>query len=335
MAADPCLAYRIPRRPARKGKGLQRKVLVTGGAGFIGCHLVDRLLAAGDEVVVLDDLSSGRAANLSPKAQLVRGDVLDNALVGSLLGGVDCVFHLAARVSVQLCISDWTGAHRVNLGGTIAVLQAAHQAGNIPVVYASSAAVYGNRSGAECRESDLPMPISPYAADKLAGEHQARAMAEVNGLPSVGLRFFNVYGPGQDAASPYAGVISKFCANRMADRPHTIFGDGRQSRDFIYVADVVDGLLRARDLVGKMPRAEVFNLCTGIETTLLDLVHAIDRVAGRGTSDIEHAPARSGDIRTSRGCPQAAGARLGFTARTDICAGLGAFWAALGPGAGA
>ncbi|RDW11669.1 NAD-dependent dehydratase, partial [Paracoccus thiocyanatus] len=268
--------------------------MVTGGAGFIGSHLVDRLLADGNEVVVLDDLSSGQAANLAPAARLVRGDVRDADLLDLLMAGTGCVFHLAARVSVQLCIGDWVAAHGVNLGGTIAVLQAAHRAGNIPVVHASSAAVYGNRSGAACRETDLPLPISPYAADKLAGEHQARAMAEVHGLPSVGLRFFNVYGPRQDAASPYAGVISKFCANRRADRPHVIFGDGRQSRDFIYVGDVVEGLLRAGDLAGRQGGASIFNLCTGVETSLLELARAIDGLAGRGASAARHEPARSG-----------------------------------------
>ncbi|MFC3570347.1 NAD-dependent epimerase/dehydratase family protein [Paracoccus simplex] len=315
---------------------MHRKILVTGGAGFIGSHLVERLLAAGDEVIVLDDLSSGRRCNLPAGLRLVPGDVLDAELLGSLLVGVDCVIHLAARVSVQLCITDWMAAHRVNLGGTIAVLQAAQRAGNVPVVYASTAAVYGNRSGTDCRETDLPLPISPYAADKLACEHQARAMAEVHGLASVGLRFFNVYGPRQDAASPYAGVISKFCANRLADRPHLIFGDGLQSRDFIYVADVVDGLLRAADHVAGQGGAEVFNLCTGTETTLLELAAQIDRVAGRGTSAIDHAPARGGDIRASRGNPEAARARLGFTARIQVAEGLLQFWAAQAPkGAGA
>src|SRR5690606_8351521 len=161
-------------------------------------------------------------------------------------------------------------------------------------------------------------PISPYAADKLAGEHQARAMAEVHGLPSVGLRFFNVYGPRQDAASPYAGVISKFCANRRADRPHVIFGDGQQSRDFIYVGDVVEGLLRAGDLAGRQGGASIFNLCTGVETSLLELARAIDGLAGRGASAARHEPARSGDLRASRGGPPAARQGRGFVAGTDI-----------------
>lgn len=310
---------------------MQQKILVTGGAGFIGSHLVERLLAGGVEVIVLDDLSTGRAANLPRGVRLESGDVLDGGLLDRLLAGVDRVFHLAARVSVQLCISDWVAAHRVNLGGSIAVFQAARRAGGVPVVYASSAAVYGNRAGA-CAETDLPQPISPYGADKLGCEHQARAMAEVHGLASVGLRFFNVYGPRQDAASPYAGVISKFCANRRADRPHVIFGDGGQSRDFVYVADVVEALLRAGDAPG--PGARVFNICTGAGTTLLDLVAQLDRLAGRGAGAVQHAAARSGDIRESLGNPLAAREGLGFTAATGIAEGLAALWHQPGNGAG-
>lgn len=310
-------------------RDLGRKTLVTGGAGFIGTHLVHRLIASGDQVVVLDDLSSGRADHLDPRARLVRGDIADADLVASLLAGVDCVFHLAALVSVQACIGDWLAAHRVNLGSTIQLFQAARAAGNIPVVYASSAAVYGDAGPGICVETQPPVPISPYGADKLACEHQARAMAEIHGLPSVGLRFFNVYGPGQDAASPYAGVISRFAANRLAGRPHTVFGDGGQSRDFIHVRDVVEGLLRARDRTGTQPGAAVFNLCTGRRTTLLDLAAEIDRVAGRGSLPIAHAPARTGDIRFSCGDPEAARRGLGFVAATDIREGLGDLWSAL------
>lgn len=313
---------------------MQQRILVTGGAGFIGSHLVERLLAEGHDVTVLDDLSSGRRANLPPGARLIPGDVLDVALLPQMLAGVERVFHLAARVSVQLCISDWLAAHRVNLGGTMAVLHAAQRAGNVPVVYASSAAVYGNRSGAACVEDDLPLPISPYGADKLGSEHQARAMAEVHGLASVGLRFFNVYGPRQDAASPYAGVISKFCANRRADRPHVIFGDGGQSRDFVYVADVVEALLRAGEAAAQGGGAQVFNICTGAGTALLELVAQLDRLAGRGASPVEHAAPRCGDIRESLGCPLAAREGLGFTARTGIAEGLRALWDQPGNGAG-
>ena len=308
---------------------------MTGGAGFIGSHLVARLLAAGDRVTVLDDLSSGQAANLPPEVRLVQGCVLDTALLDSVLAGVDLVVHLAARVSVQLCITDWMAAHRINLGGTIAVLQAARRAGPVPVVYASSAAVYGNHDDSPCAETDVPRPISPYAADKLGCEHQARAMAEIHALPSVGLRFFNVYGPRQDPRSPYAGVISKFCANRLADDPHTVFGDGQQSRDFIYVADIVEGLIRARTHAESKGGAAVFNLCTGVETTLIGLAAEIDTVSGRAPLPITHAEPRAGDIRMSLGDPAEAARRLGFTAGTDIQTGLGHLWASLTDGQGA
>lgn len=306
------------------------RVLVTGGAGFIGLHLVHRLIAQGEEVIVLDDLSNSSRANLHPKAEFVGGDLLSVDL-DDLVRGVTSIFHLAARVSVQECISDWMGGHRINLGGTIAVLQAAQRAGNIPVIYASSAAIYGNRSGMACREDALPLPISPYAADKLACEHQASAMAEIHGLPSVGLRFFNVYGPGQEPGSPYAGVISKFCANRMAGRPHVIFGDGQQTRDFIYVADIVEGMLAARAHIQTRPEALVFNLCTGVETSLLDLARQIDRVAGDTETLIDHQPPRSGDIRSSLGSPDAARNEMGFTATTGIESGLAALWQSLKP----
>lgn len=310
---------------------MPQRILVTGGAGFIGSHLVRRLLTVGHQVTVLDDLSTGRAANLPDGALLEHGDLLDLPLLQRLTDGAQRVFHLAARVSVQLCISDWMAAHRVNLGGSIAVFQAAQRAGNVPVIYASSAAVYGNRAGS-CTETDLPQPISPYGADKLGSEHQARAMAEVHGLPSVGLRFFNVYGPGQDAASPYAGVISKFCANRRAGRGHELFGDGGQSRDFVYVADVVEGLLCAAQ--NPPQGAGVWNICTGAGTTLLELTAALDDLAGRGASPVSHAAARAGDIRESLGDPAAARAALGFSARTGITEGLRALWDQPGNGAG-
>lgn len=312
-----------------KARGMGRRTLVTGGAGFIGSHLADRLLAEGEEVVILDDLSSGRRENVPAGARLVEGDILDADLVAGLVGEADSVFHLAALVSVQECILNWDLGHRVNLGATIGLFRAAAGQGGIPVIYASSAAIYGDRSGQDCREDSLPAPISPYGADKLGCEHQARAMAEIHGLPTAGLRFFNVYGPRQDPRSPYAGVISKFCANRMADAPHTVFGDGLQSRDFIYVADIVDGLVRARAHAEGAGGASVHNLCTGAGTTLLDLAEAIDAAAGRGMTAITHADPRAGDIRLSLGDPGLARRDLGFRAGTDIRSGLGLLWRSL------
>lgn len=303
--------------------------LVTGGAGFIGSHLVDHLLARGETVVVLDNLSSGRGENLAPCAKLVVGDIRDAELLRDLIRNVDSVFHLAALVSVQECVNKWDVGHAINLGGTIKLFQAAAEKENVPVVYASSAAIYGDQSGSDCCETSYPAPLSPYGADKLSCEHQARAMAEIHGLCSVGLRFFNVYGPRQDPASPYAGVISKFCGNRLANRPHMIYGDGLQSRDFIYVSDIVEGLILARAHAQGIAGAKAFNLCTGVGTNLVDLVDQIDTAAGRGASPVAYADARGGDIRMSVGNGTLAHMELGFTARTPICDGLGLLWHSL------
>ena len=307
---------------------MTHRTLVTGGAGFIGSHLVDHLLARGEEVIILDNLSSGSRENVPAGARLVEGDILDGELVADLVRDADSVFHLAALVIVQECIRNWDLGHQVNLVSTIGLFRAAATKG-IPVVYASSAAIYGNRSGSECREDSLPMPISPYGADKLGCEHQARAMAEIHGLRSAGLRFFNVYGPRQDPRSPYAGVISKFCANRAADMSHTVFGDGLQSRDFIYVGDIVEGLVRARDRATDIGGASVYNLCTGTEKTLLDLAREIDVVADRGPTEITHVEPRAGDIRMSLGSPELASAELGFHAETELRKGLALLWNSL------
>lgn len=323
------LLQALSHQQERRNGRLARRILITGGAGFIGSHLADRALARGDAVTVLDDLSGGRPENIHPDVRFVRGDILDARRLSDLVGGADAVFHLAAKVSVQDCIKHWQDGHRINLQGTMAVLHAAQQAGGVPVVYASSAAVYGDQGNRACRESDLPLPISPYAADKLASEHQARAMGAIHGLASVGLRFFNVYGPRQDVASPYAGVIARLCANRLADRVHVLFGDGLQSRDFIHVRDVVESILKALDLATRRGGASVFNVCTGSGTTLLDLASCIDCLAGRGRTPVSHAAARAGDIRHSRGDPEAARLGLDFTASTDLDTGVADLLAAM------
>lgn len=303
------------------------RYLITGGAGFIGRHLVRRLLADGARVTVLDDLSSGVRDAEDTDIGFVQGDIRDSALMGDLAASADCIFHLAACVSVTESIRNWRRSHEVNLGGTVAVLDAAQKAGNVPVVYASSAAVYGPGAdvGANA-ESLLPRPISPYAADKLGCEHQAAAMAAVHGLPSIGLRFFNVYGDGQDAASPYAGVIARFLANRQAGNPHDIYGDGLQSRDFLHVDDVVTGMLLARDHLAAGAGASVYNLCTGISSTLLDVVGIFDRLSGGDPLPLRFHAARGGDIRRSLGCAIAARQALEFEARVTLQDGLARLW---------
>lgn len=298
------------------------RFLVTGGAGFIGSHLVDRLIARGDRVVVLDDLSSGRRENLADGASFVQGSILDADLVDRLAAGVDGIFHLAAQVSVQSCIEDWIGAHRINLDGALTVFLAAQRNGNIPTVFTSTAAVYGDSPAESCAEGDAAFPVSPYGADKLAAEHHLRALAETRGLPSVSLRLFNVYGNRQDPRSPYAGVITKFLADVLEGRPHTVFGDGLQVRDFVYVHDVVSGLLGAASFSAAHPGAHCFNICTGIGTTLIDLARKIDSVSGRGPVPIGHSPARKGDIRISKGAGKAARDTLGFSPAFTVDQGL-------------
>lgn len=307
------------------------RFIVTGGAGFIGSHLVDALIGDGHQVTVIDDLSSGRRQNVNPAARLVQAGIADAVLVADLARGADGIFHLAARVSVQDCIDNWLAGHADNLVGTIHVLDAGRVAG-CPVVYASSAAVYGDFSGRICDEAAQPAPISPYGADKLAAEHQARAFAAIHGVPSLGLRLFNVYGVRQDPASPYAGVISRFVDNARQGRTHMIFGDGRQSRDFIEVTDVVTGLLAAMDHLHKTAgaevrtgaaRADIVNLCTGRATTLLDLVAVIDAAAGRAEPGrVRHAPARVGDIRHSLGATARMHRVLGPVARVPLALGI-------------
>lgn len=306
-----------------------KRTLVTGGAGFIGSHLVDRLLAEGEEAVVLDDLSTGFLQNLDSRARLIEGSICDEQKLRSAIRGCDSVIHLAALVSVQDCIQDWGRGTRINLAGTSAVFRAASAAGNLPVVYASSAAVYGDRGGNECAETDLPQPISPYGADKLGCEHHARAMNAIHKLPSVGLRFFNVYGPRQNPNSPYAGVISKFCENRRTNRDHLIFGDGTQARDFVYVSDIIDGIIAARAFAVAHGGAHVFNLCTGHATDLKELALHIDNIAGRGETIRCIAPARRGDIHFSVGSPDLACRTLGFAARVSVQQGMCRLWSSI------
>ena len=293
---------------------------VTGGAGFIGSHLVDDLLADGHGVRVLDDLSTGLRSRLDRRADLTVADVADPAALARLLDGVEAVFHLAAIASVVRSNEDWAGTHRVNQGGTVAVLQAARQAGRMPVVYASSAAVYGHRSG-PAQETLPPAPLSAYGADKLGSELHAGIAFRVHGVPTIGLRFFNIYGPRQDLRSPYSGVISIFAARVAQQQPLTVHGDGQQSRDFVYVGDAVRHLRAGLRLLQEKPQAAVVNVCTGTGTTILELARTLGRLAGR-EPDIEFAPRREGDIRTSVGDPGWARTLLGIAAEAALQDGL-------------
>jgi len=296
--------------------------LVTGGCGFIGSHLVDALLARGDQVRVIDDLSTGKRENLDPRAALVEGDVADKALVSYAMADADGCFHLAAVASVERGNRDWLGTHRTNLTGTVTIFDSARATdtrGAIPVVYASSAAVYGDSADLPLSEEARTRPLSAYGADKLGCELHARVASHVHGVRTLGCRFFNVYGPRQDPASPYSGVISIFFDRISRGQPISVFGDGGQTRDFIYVADVVDALIRAMDRRETEPA--VLNVCTGKATSILDLAETIAKVHG-ATADIRFEPARSGDIRASLGDPALATRTLGHRAGTSLFDGL-------------
>ena len=293
--------------------------LVTGGAGFIGSHLCDALTRRGDTVRVLDDLSTGRRSNLAPGATLIEGDVADPAAVAAAMDGVDGCFHLAAIASVEKGITDWLGTHRANLTGTIAVFDAIRRQGRkIPVVYASSAAVYGD-APVPIAETAPKAPLSAYGADKFGCELHARVASHVHGIPNVGLRFFNVYGPRQDPKSPYSGVISIFCERIAAGLPISIFGDGQQTRDFVYVTDVIRALLAAMAL--KPADSPVFNVCTGIPTSVAGLADLIAELAGKPLR-AHTKPPRAGEIRHSRGQLDAADSILGTRGRVALRTGL-------------
>lgn len=300
--------------------------LVTGGCGFIGSHLSDALVEAGHGVRVLDDLSSGKRSNLARGATLIEGCVTDSALLRQALAGIDGCFHLAAIASVERGMREWYLTHRTNLGGTVALFDAITAAGKpIPVVYASSAAVYGEPASLPLAETAEKRPLSAYGADKYGSELHAFVATSAHRIPTVGLRFFNVYGPRQDPHSPYSGVVSIF-AERLARRlPITIYGDGGQTRDFVFVADVVRALMEA---MARMPAgAPVFNVCTGVGVSVLELARSIGAVCG-AAPEIRQGPAREGEIRHSRGLPDCARASLGLGAPVPIGEGLARLLAA-------
>lgn len=297
--------------------------LVTGGLGFIGSHLVDALQAEGHGVRVLDNLSTGKRANVAPSTEIIEGDVADGAAVAAAMAGMDGCFHLAAVASVAASIEDWVGTHRTNLTGAITVFDAARRVRAdgrpIPVVYASSAAVYGDNPALPLSEHAATRPLTAYGADKLGCEQHARVALHVHGIPTVGLRFFNVYGPRQDPSSPYSGVISIFADRLRRWLPIEIFGDGEQTRDFVYVGDVVAFLLRA--MVRESAAGAVVNVCTGRAVSINELARTMARILGC-EAEIIHHPARTGDIRASLGDPGHALRILGLAATTALPDGL-------------
>ncbi|SMH61892.1 NAD-dependent epimerase/dehydratase family protein [Azospirillum agricola] len=298
--------------------------LITGGCGFIGSHLADRLLADGHRVTILDNLSSGRLENKPAAARLVVGDVADPDAVRHAAEGVDGIFHLAAVASVQRSRELWAETHRTNLLGTVTVFEAARDARNggpVPVVYASSAAVYGNNPATPLNEDELPRPLSAYGVDKLGCEMHAKIAWTIQGVPTVGFRFFNVYGPRQDPLSPYSGVISIFARRVARGEEIEIHGDGQQVRDFVFVGDVVRILALAMERRGL--GAPVYNLCTGRATSLVMLLEVLQELCGARVPR-RHSPARAGDIRVSIGDPSLMRATFDTVCQVGLLQGLSA-----------
>lgn len=298
--------------------------LVTGGCGFIGSHLVDALVASGHTVRVVDDLSTGVRERLPTAVELMVGDLRVPSVVARATHGVEGCFHLAAVASVPRCNSDWLGTHQTNQSAMVALLEAAKRVAHpFPLVYASSAAVYGDNPDLPLTEAAAARPRSPYGADKRGCELHAIAAAHAFGLATIGLRFFNVYGPRQSPDDAYAGVISLFAARLHERQPVTVFGDGLQTRDFVFVADVVAALVGAMHRLEqrRSSAAEVLNVCTGTGTTVLGLAETLMYCSGVRVP-VLHAPPRQGDIRLSVGSPDAAAGLLGFRAATPLERGL-------------
>lgn len=295
--------------------------LVTGGAGFIGSNLADALLAQGHEVRILDDLSTGFAENLPPDATFYEGDLCDAELVAMAMEGVEVVFHQGARGSVPKSIETPLLTDQSNVHGTLTVLEAARRGGVRRVVAASSSSVYGGVAPRPTVEASPLTPKSPYAVSKVAGEQYLQVYWELFGLETVALRYFNVYGPRQDPSSAYAAVIPKFIAALRAGEAPQINGDGLQSRDFAFVADVVAANLAAATAPADACAGNAYNIAGGSERSLLELLEILGDILG---TDIEpqHLDPRPGDVRHSFADTSAAAADLGWKPTTAFADGL-------------
>ena len=297
------------------------RVLVTGGAGFIGSHITEELLRNGASVRILDNFSSGKRENLEAfhgNLEILEGDLRDAEAIKAAVRDVDLVFHLAAFVSVPQSMSDPETCFAINVAGTVTLLEAARRAGVRKVVLSSSTAVYGNTDKFPTDEETPLQPLSPYALSKQVNELYARLYSRTLSLPVVALRYFNVYGPRQRPDSDYAAAIPIFVRRLVAGEPITIYGDGKQSRDFVFVKDVV----RANLLAAESDAAgESFNVCTGHETTLLDLMEELSEVSPT-SPQVRFETPRAGDIYRSAGNPEKAAAAIGFRAKTSLAEGL-------------
>lgn len=299
-----------------------RTFLVTGGAGFIGSHIATALANRGDRVRVLDNLSTGFRSNLEHIAgdvELFEGDINDTEIVGKAVEGVDCIFHQAALASVPRSVEFPLDTNHACVTGTVNILDQARRAGVRRVVYAASSSAYGDQPYASKRENDLPAPLSPYAVAKLAGEYYCQAFYHTYGLETVGIRYFNVFGPRQDPDSPYSAVIPLFITKMLASESPTIYGDGHQTRDFTFVENVVHGNLLAADA----PKAvgHVINVANGRTTSLLSLLGGLNRLLGTEIQPV-HAEPRVGDVRDSLADITKAIELLGYEPPVDFDMGL-------------
>jgi UDP-glucose 4-epimerase len=301
---------------------MPKKIVITGGAGFIGSALARALVARGDEVSVLDNFSSGKRENLADVAgslQVIEGDMLDPALLDRVFVGAEVVFHEGAIPSVPRSLSAPVPSHNANATGTLQVLEAARRCGVRRVVYAASSSAYGEPPSLPVVETMAPAPLSPYAVSKLTGELYCRVYARVFGVETVALRYFNVFGPRQDPNSQYAAVIPRFITSALNNQPPTIYGDGEQSRDFCFIDNVIEANLRAADAAGAS--GKVFNIACGTGTSLNRVLALLGGLLGR-TVTANYEPARAGDVRHSLADISQAKTLLGYTAAVNFVTGL-------------
>jgi nucleoside-diphosphate-sugar epimerase len=302
---------------------LTPKILVTGGAGFIGSNLADELIRRGSKVTIIDNLITGFRENLdeiSGDFEFIEGDIADSEVVGRAVEGVDFIFHEAALPSVPRSVANPLETHNACVNGTFNVLNAARDAGVKRVIYAASSSAYGDQRTLPKVETMAPEPLSPYAAAKLTGEYYCRVFSQVYGLDTFSLRYFNVFGPRQNPSSQYSGVISRFIDSFMKGGSPVIYGDGEQSRDFTYIDNVVDANIRAMEATSGS--GQVMNVANGERVSLLELIEVMKSVTGRTDVTIDFQPERTGDVKHSQADNSRAKEWLGYTKLVGLEEGI-------------